>query len=132
MTVLEHVEPEALEGILREARRVLRPGAVALHFVDPGDHFAHADRSISSINFLRYSPAQWRRLAGNEFAYCNRLRASDFLALASRTGLHAVRTEVYVDEAAMAALRGGFPLDESFRRYEAEDLCASSLRVLWV
>lgn len=131
MTVLEHVAPPALEGILSEARRILKPGGAALHFIDPGDHFAHADRSISAINFLRYSERHWSRLAGNEFAYCNRLRASDFLALAARAGLRPIRTEVEVDAASREALRQGFPLDAAFQRYGVEDLCTTSLRVLW-
>jgi SAM-dependent methyltransferase len=131
MTVLEHVAPQALEAILREARRILKPGGVALHFIDPGDHFAHSDRSISAINFLRYSERDWRRLAGNEFAYCNRLRASDLLRLAAQAGFRAVRTEITVDERARHLVAQGFQLDTAFRRYEPDDLCATSLHVLW-
>jgi Methyltransferase domain len=131
MTVLEHVAPPALEGILREARRILKPGGAALHFIDPGDHFAHSDRSISAINFLRYSARDWQRVAGNEFAYCNRLRASDFLSMAARVGFCAARTEIEVDKSAKQLLAQSFPLDSGFRHYEVDDLCATSLRVLW-
>jgi hypothetical protein len=35
---------------------------------------------------LRFSNAEWTRIAGNQFAYCNRLRANDYrdLVLDSR------------------------------------------------
>ena len=131
ITVLEHVAPPALRDILVEARRVLKPKGAALHFVDPSDHFAHSDPAIQLINFLRYSEAEWLRLAGNEFAYCNRLRASDFVALAASVGFSAVRTETKVDEPSRLALLQGFSIDPRFAGYSADDLCTTSLRVMW-
>lgn len=77
-TVLEHIEWNALKAIMYEARRILRPGGLAIHHVDASDHFSHGDKSISSANFLQYSDAQWNRIAGNRFAYHNRLRLPDF------------------------------------------------------
>ena len=131
MTVLEHIPEAALCDILAEAGRILAPGGVALHFIDTSDHFQHQDRSIERINFLRYSDDEWRRLAGNQFGYCNRMRASDLLRLASSVGLIAVRTEIDIDERSKEALRAGFPLAERFARYERDDLCATELRVMW-
>ncbi|MET0417758.1 MAG: class I SAM-dependent methyltransferase, partial [Actinoplanes sp.] len=86
MTVLEHVTPVALREILTEARRVLRPDGFAAHLIDPSDHFAHQDPAITRINFLRYSARQWRRIGGNEFAYCNRLRAPALERVFTETG----------------------------------------------
>lgn len=131
MTVLEHIPEAALCDILAEAGRILAPGGVALHFIDTSDHFQHQDRSIERINFLRYSEDEWRRLAGNQFGYCNRMRASDLLRLASGVGLIAVRTEIDVDERSKQAVTAGFPLAERFARYERDDLCATELRVMW-
>jgi len=130
VTVLEHIPADPLREILREARRVLKPDGVALHFIDPSDHFGHQDKSITPINFLRYSETEWQRLAGNEFAYCNRLRSSDFLALISALGFHVARSESVVDDRSMSALQRGFPLDQRFSEYAADDLCTVSLRVM--
>jgi hypothetical protein len=131
MTVLEHIAPAALRDILREARRVLKPQGVALHFIDPSDHFAHADRSISAINFLRYSEPQWQHLAGNEFAYCNRLRASDFVALGAELGFRELRRETTIDAGARQLIGRGFEVDPGFAHYSVDDLCTTSLRVMW-
>ena len=54
-TVFEHIPGPILTGILREANRILTPNGVAIHHIDPSDHFAHDDPSISFVNFLQYS-----------------------------------------------------------------------------
>jgi SAM-dependent methyltransferase len=131
MTVLEHIPPPALQAILLEARRILKPGGVALHFIDPSDHFEQQDHSITPINFLRYSEEQWQRLAGNRFAYCNRLRASDLLKLGEASGFTVARSEISVDERSRQALREGLVLDPRFAAYPEDDTCATSLRVMW-
>jgi SAM-dependent methyltransferase len=131
VTVLEHIAPGVLRDILVEAKRLLKPRGVALHFVDPSDHFAHADPSITLTNFLRYPEAEWLRIAGNEFAYCNRMRASDVMALAASLGFSVVRAETKVDERSVMSLRRGFRVDARFAGYSAEDLATTALRVMW-
>jgi SAM-dependent methyltransferase len=130
VTVLEHIPPDTLREILREAGRLLKPGGVALHFIDPGDHFQHQDKSITPINFLRFSEADWQRLAGNEFSYCNRMRASDLVAMVCGLGFGIARSEAIVDEQSLSALRQGFPVDPQFRGHSADDLCTVSLRLM--
>ena len=130
VTVLEHIPVDGLRGILVEARRLLKPDGYALHFVDLSDHFQHQDRSISRINFLRFSNEEWRHLAGNRFAYCSRLRSSDLLKLMSDAGFHVAHVEQVVDEQAKALVEAGFPIDEAFSKYDVVDLCTTSLRVL--
>lgn len=130
VTVLEHIPKPVLSKILTEARRLLAPRGVALHFVDPSDHFQHQDSSITAINFLRYSEAEWRHWYDNRFSYCNRLRASDFLALVKDLGFGVVRSEATVDPASLEALRGGFKVDAAFNRYGAEDLCTTDLKLM--
>jgi SAM-dependent methyltransferase len=131
MTVLEHISEEILKAILSEAKRILKPGGVALHFIDPSDHFEHQDRSITPINFLKYSDEDWQRLAGNEFTYCNRLRASDFLRFASDAGFSVLHCETTIDEPSKSAIRSGFPVNQKFAHYAQDDLCTRTLRVMW-
>ena len=93
------------------------------------DHFQHQDKSITSINFLRYSDKEWERIAGNPFAYCNRLRASDYLSLFEETGFDVCRKEAVVDDEARESMGKGFMIGERFRDYSVDDLCVTQLRV---
>jgi ubiquinone/menaquinone biosynthesis C-methylase UbiE len=128
-TVFEHIPGEDIERILKEAKRILKEDGVAIHFIDLSDHFQHQDNSITRINFLRYSEKEWNKIAGNEFAYCNRLRASDYLALFKRAGFDVCRKEVREDKEARESMENGFMVDERFRDYKVDDLCATGLRV---
>jgi len=104
ITVLEHVPVKAIRRILAEGRRCTRPGGTLVHFIDPSDHFSHSDPTITTVNFLRFSDAEWERLAGNRFAFHNRLRLCDYESIwADRDA----RITSVVDETAVAALEGG-------------------------
>jgi hypothetical protein len=69
-TVFEHIPGPVLEAILREANRLLSDSGLALHHIDPSDHFAQ-DGQITEINFLQYSQKEWDSYANNQFAYHN-------------------------------------------------------------
>jgi len=129
VAVLEHVAPADLAPIMVEAHRLLRPNGLAAHEIDPGDHFAHRDDSITAINFLRYTDAEWLRLAGNRFGYCNRLRASQFDHVFEDAGFRTRMRQGVVDARSMEALRQDFPLACDFRSFSAEDLCTISLSI---
>lgn len=129
MTVLEHIPPPVIRSILSEARRLLRPNGIAVHRVDTKDHYASTDTAITTINFLRFTDSQWNRLAGNRFAYCNRLRASEVRELFADAGLLESAVEIDVDKAALEALRDGFPLAPQFARFEPEDLATATVTV---
>lgn len=114
-TVLEHIPAGELTRIFREGRRVLKPDGLFVHCIDFSDHFAHSDRSVSTLNFLQFSEGDWKRLAGNRYMYHNRLRVDEFRELAAESGLEILALDARVDEAAMEVLRNGFPLNERFR-----------------
>jgi hypothetical protein len=130
VTTLEHIPPEGITAIMGEAGRILSTNGVAVHFVDPSDHFAQTDDSISLINFLRYSPQEWHEIAGNDFAYCNRLRGSQLTQLLSHSSFRIERQESIVDSRSLAEIKAGFPLHSSYREMEAEDLCTIEMNVL--
>jgi len=77
--VLEHVPPEVIHGLIKEARRVLRPGGLFYGLVGLHDHYNGFDRKVSKVNFLRYPEWLWRPLVKNAISYHNRLRERDFL-----------------------------------------------------
>ena len=129
-TVLEHISRNDIQKIFFEAHRTLKPQGLAIHFIDLSDHFQHQDKSINALNFLQYSEEEWDGIAGNQFAYCNRLRASEFLGIFSETGFAVTRQEKTSDAQARDAINNGFPIDGKFERFEKEDVSCTNLRVL--
>ena len=128
-TVFEHIPRQDIERILKEAKRILKKDGIAIHFIDLSDHFQHQDKSITSINFLRYSDEEWDKIAGNQFAYCNRLRASDYFSLFEEAGFDVCRKEAVADDEARESMGKSFMIDERFRGYGVDDLCVTGLRV---
>ncbi|GIF21462.1 SAM-dependent methyltransferase [Actinoplanes tereljensis] len=129
MTVLEHVTPPAIAAILTEANRLLKPTGFAAHLIDPSDHFAHQDNTITRINFLRFSEREWQRLGGNEFSYCNRLRAPDLERLFTDAGFAIERRLHTVDDRSLAAVKRGFPIHPDYISHNPEDLCTTELEL---
>lgn len=124
-SVLEHVTAEALAAIMRETRRILRPTGVAVHCVACNDHYAHFDRGISYVNYLRFSAEEWR-LWNNALHYQNRLRARDFLQLAEDAGLCVMTAKQYVRPGVEPTL-SSLPIAEEFRHYTQEELAATTV-----
>lgn len=128
--VFEHIPATEIERILTEARRLLAPDGLLLHVIDPSDHFAHDDSSITAINFLQFDDRAWQRLAGNRFMFHNRLRSCEYLALFARVGMRVIRQAETVDEPSLRALKDGFPLHAQFRHMPPEALAVRSLNIM--
>ncbi|HEX8492706.1 MAG TPA: methyltransferase domain-containing protein [Pyrinomonadaceae bacterium] len=128
--VFEHIPPDAIKGILREARRLLQPQGLLMHIIDPSDHFSHDDASITAINFLQFSEREWKKLAGNKFMYHNRLRAFEYLEMFEQAGVRILRQSQAIDNQSLASLRNGFRLDSRFQQILPEELAVTGLIVL--
>jgi SAM-dependent methyltransferase len=59
-SVLEHIPPDVLQDIMHESKRILRLGGHIAHSVAYCDHYAFFDKSISFVNYLKYSDKAWR------------------------------------------------------------------------
>lgn len=114
----EHIPLTALQSILLELNRILKPSGVMSNNIDMSDHFAHFDRSISNFNFLKFSERQWRFI-DNSLLSQNRLRLSDFLTLFQECGF---KTLVHEDRIGNRNELSGVTLDKKFTRYVTEDL----------
>lgn len=124
-SVLEHVPPPAIEGLFAEARRILSPAGAMFHSVNCGDHYAHFDRRIHQLHYLRYPEARWR-FWNNAFLYQNRLRACDFTALARAAGF---AVEIDTSHARPERLRqlDAMGIAACFGHYTREQLAVTSI-----
>lgn len=127
ITVLEHIPPDVLLNILKEAKRLLGTTGVSLHLVDLTDHFSHGDKSIPWYNFLRYSQEEWQRIAGNQFAYTNRMRSPEYFGLFRDSGFNILKQETRND---FMGVPEDFPLDDRFSHYDKSVLSTIHLKVL--
>jgi hypothetical protein len=129
-TVFEHIPPDVIMQILLEGNRIVRADGLFVHLIDYSDHFAHTDKTISSINFLQYSDAEWDRLAGNRYMYQNRLRHDDFLALFEAAGhkMVAIEPSINAQLANLVALNQ-LRLNERFATKSSEIL---SIWAAWI
>jgi SAM-dependent methyltransferase len=128
--VLEHVPPEILRDIHRESLRILRPGGLAVHRFNPGDHACHVDPSVTAVNFLRYSERQWHWYGGSGLAYHNRLRCIQHQSLLEEAGL-IVLARVRIDPASVEAIQNGnLVVHPDFARFHPEELAADYMCVV--
>jgi hypothetical protein len=126
-TVLEHIQPDVLKKILVEGNRIMRDNGLFIHGIDYSDHFAHSDKTMSPINFLRFSDEQWERYAGNRYMYMNRLRHDDFLELFQSVGHRILTNQPTIDARSLELLKAAtFPLSERFRGTSKEILATCS------
>lgn len=117
-SVIEYIPKPALAAIWAEFARIARPGALSVHFINLGDQYRHFDRSISAINFLRFTDSQWR-LFNSPIVPLTRLRHSDYLTLFRATRWRVVHDDkTYADDADLDRIT----LAPEFRSYAKEDL----------
>jgi len=110
---------------MNAGRRVLRPGGLALHNVACNDHYAHFDPRISFVNYLQYTESQWRKW-NNSLQYQNRLRAPEFLDLATKAGLEVIYKRISVRPGTRDAL-ASLEIAPEFRRFSTEDLAITTV-----
>lgn len=124
-SVLEHVPPEVITAMYREAMRILSPGGVMFHSVNCGDHYAYVDRDIHQLNYLRYSDRQWNRW-NNAFLYQNRLRAHRFVDEARDLGFDIVLDTTAVLPERLQQL-ASVPVHPQFAGIPADKLCVTTV-----
>ena len=124
--VLEYIPPPVLAAILAEFNRVATPGAVMSHYLNLIDQYSYFDRSISRLNFLRFSASQWKYL-NSPLTWLNRLRLSDYRELFQAAGFKITSEEnTRGTEADLAQIH----LAPEFQRYSKDDLLVLFSRIV--
>jgi SAM-dependent methyltransferase len=124
-SVLEHIPQHTIVNLFRESQRFLKPGGLAVHAVNCGDHYAYFDKKISAINYLQYSSAEWR-LWNNDLLFQNRLRPRDFLEIAKQTQFDILTTKQKLN-AKLSACLGRMKIAPEFAEYAREELACTTI-----
>jgi SAM-dependent methyltransferase len=124
-SVLEHVPPDAIDGMYREALRILAPGGIMFHSVNCGDHYAYVDKRINQLHYLRYSDTEWARW-NNAFLYQNRMRAHEFVERAAAAGFAITLDTARPHERRLREL-AAMKVHPQFAHVPAEKLCITSV-----
>jgi SAM-dependent methyltransferase len=120
--VLEHIWMGEFVDMMRECRRILKPGGICSHEVDLRDHLGGA------LNHLRFSAPVWESgfLAKSGF-YTNRIRYNQMLELFRQTGF---LVEVIAVQRWAECPTPRRRLAREFRELQDEELCVSVFEVL--
>src|SRR5690606_13057819 len=92
--VMEHIPRAAMDGLMADFMRVMKPGGVISQQIVMADHLCIYDRTVHSKNYLRYNDRQWKLLFQNDLQYFNRLQHSDFVKLFSEAGFEVLGEEI--------------------------------------
>ncbi len=97
-TVMEHVPPEDIVHLLSSLRPKLATGGLMVHLIDNSDHLEFSDKSVSRINFLKWSRRKHAfinfLIKGGE----NRLRHHEYPGIFEHAGFDVVKERAYVDK----------------------------------
>lgn len=126
--VFEHASKPIIEGLLAESFRILKPGGLCYHYIQPTMHAAWVDSSATGIDYLTCADWSWRMFYQNDVAHECRLRGVDHLALIRNAGFEVIGEWHTVDQKALAALPEK-KLAKRFQSYSDEEICTD---YIWI
>ena len=94
---LEHIPRSSIVSIFTELKRIIKKGGLICASIDYSDHYAHTDSSISALNYLSFSDAEWEKY-NHRSHYQNRLRHYDYEEIFNELGLVTERNEPFFED----------------------------------
>ncbi len=94
---LEHIPEASIVDIFTELRRTLKDTGIVSANIDYSDHYAHTDRSISLLNYLKYDTKSWQKY-NHACHYQNRLRHYDYIRIFEELGFSVIEQKLSFDE----------------------------------
>lgn len=127
--VLQCMPIDAVEAVLAESFRILKPGGFAVHRIRMTDENAAHDASKNHFDYLKYSQRDYDRWFNHRLKYLNRLRASQFLAMMRTTGFDVYHAEKHVDLTSLEYV-STLSVDRMFTGLTPDDLATTNLNVV--
>lgn len=119
---LEHIPKSNIEKIFSEVYRILKYDGIVSAKIDYSDHYAHTDKSISLLNFLKFDEQTWQKF-NHSCHYQNRLRHNDYLRIFKEAGFSIIAQDlVYDDEAFLGKPKINIDGDETWKATSAHIL----------
>lgn len=120
--VLEHIPPSIIKNILTTFNQLLSPTGAMCHIIDNSDHWEFDDKSITRVNFLKFSQKTFDFLSAmNPLDYQNRLRHSQYIQMFSDAGFKVARDDSQPDSRSSVEL-DSLLIHPSFSHYSKVDL----------
>ena len=103
--VLAHIPPTILNNLFKKFYTLLRKDGAMCHVIDNSDHWEHYDKTISKLNFLKYSQKFFDFISStNSLNYLNRLRHSEYIKMIKTAGFKIIMDESSPDKKALKDL----------------------------
>lgn len=93
----EHIPKSEIIKIMKEIFRLLRSSGVVSLRIDYSDHYAHTDKSISLLNFLKFDDVEWKNY-NHQRHYQNRLRHYEYRNIFESSGFSIADEKLFFDE----------------------------------
>ncbi len=94
---LEHIPKSDIISIFNELHRILKDEGIISAIIDYSDHYAHTDDSISLLNFLKFTPHQWKKY-NHKFNFQNRLRHYEYINIFKNAGFTVIKENLIYAE----------------------------------
>lgn len=124
--VLEHVTPQDIFAMHKNAHQYLDPEAFIVHQISPSDHRAYSDQNLSLWDFLKYSEEEWNEIQ-TRFDYHNRLRLPQYLQIFNEAGYDVIQCD-YNSQKDPHKLPAKIHTD--FKQFSTEELTAGNIFVI--
>jgi predicted SAM-dependent methyltransferase len=90
---LEHIPEESILSIFLELYRILKDDGIVSAKIDYSDHYAHTDKTISLLNYLKFDQNGWKKHNHN-CHFQNRLRHYDYVKIFKKCGFAVIEEDL--------------------------------------
>jgi|TARA_B110000483_G_C18206516_1_gene547973 SAM-dependent methyltransferase len=112
---IEHIPIKKIDSILKNIKNLLLDNGLLISCVDYSDHYAHIDKRLSNLNFLKYSNFIWNFFNPPNH-YQNRIRHVDYIKILQKNNF------INIDESLTNETRLDIKPSSLYKKYKETDL----------